>query len=642
MDAIDAELLLLGGSLLLAGGPPPPEEPDPLPLAGAVAGFVAGPLRLVDPAAIPITCTVVRLNRDAPLSSPSYAHVVDLPDSFGRRFQEPVDDAGSGALSLWNTDPALGDIEMGDIVQVKLYGSVVGAWIIENRRRTIIDTGEESAEVTVLSGGGVDLVLERGRVWPTGGVRRRPIEIDRLWNWTSPAFNHDGWIAGVELCSVDEARNGEWPYLPMAGGFPEGSGAQMVWAPGTTSQIAPEGDVYLWDEVTTGSGRIMLYLLIDNHGEVYFDGQLVATIRPDDGFTQVTTVPLDVSAGEHYLAIWGHNFEDDGPPGGNPGAIAYAVYDTNQANSPQGSPLLVSSSGARIVPYPDEPPGMTLGEIGRLSLSEPQGRSGVALAGIGRSFTDDTDSEGRPWDARADIGTKVGTGVHTFWRELSGAYIDFRLRPGQPIVDYWHHKARGHGVSATLYRRTDPEDPTTGNLVALSSDETGYTTNTFLVLSHRGWDEVLDAGDVADDGRSEELLGLGAQHSFAEARRIARKQLAVYSQARLQLRATVVPTSMGEIPWLAYECGDTLADVDGLGPMRVTQIEVREDEEGNVTFPLLLHDRFLTEADQTAQAIQKYSAGVLRGDSRVATPAALVDVALAGPNCCPPVVNDDT
>jgi hypothetical protein len=618
---------LSGPALLLFAGEE--DTGNQLPLEGAVAGFTAGPLRIAQPTAAPLSARVVEL--------PGYTLVGELPDSFARQILDPIDDPGSGSLTLWNDDPALAWIEPNQIVQVLLFGEVVFAWLIETKRTTLIDLGEESVEATELSGAGVDKILDRGRVYPSLGPGVYPTEIDRLFSWPSPQYVPLGWVPGQFTGNPGDPTN--WPV-----GY-EDLG-EWIWGPSGTPDFAPGGAVYaIYDFTVAADVPVQGYTAADNWAVFYVDGQkqLVIGGPASTGqlgtYRRTFTFEIQLSAGPHRIAVRLYNKGSALPgPLGNHGGFRLLGLAMAADGTVTDDVIFESNEDFVFLEYPPEPPGMTPGEVGRISLTEPQERTGAALAGIGKSFTDSTATDGEPWAIRGDIATKVGTGVQTFWREMAGTYIDFRLQPGAPIVDFWRHGARGDPVDVELVRRTDPDDPRTGNLIKLVTEETGFVTTSFLVLSQTGWSEVLDTGAIDDLGRNEELLGLGAQQDAAEAARVARGQLVRYKTPRLQVTAGVLPNSLADCPWLAYENGDTLADVDELGPLRVMQIKLDEDEEGEVEFELQLNDRFLSEGDQLVQAIQKFSAGVVGGDTPVPTPTALIDVSTPEADCCPPPV----
>jgi len=154
--------------------------------------------------------------------------------------------------------------------------------------------------------------------------------------------------------------------------------------------------------------------------------------------------------------------------------------------------------------------------------------------------------------------------------------------------------------------------------------------NSLLVRWSGGWAQVEDAGSVSAIGRREALLGLGAAQSLGEVERIARIQLGIYSDARTQVTAAPVTDVYPAL-------GDrvTVPDADGTPVAeRVLARTFSEDDNGTVTFAAEILDVILSEAERTEQAIKKMSDGTLRGDSKVATPVAVIG-ATPG-SCCLP------
>jgi hypothetical protein len=148
--------------------------------------------------------------------------------------------------------------------------------------------------------------------------------------------------------------------------------------------------------------------------------------------------------------------------------------------------------------------------------------------------------------------------------------------------------------------------------------------NALLVRSLTGWSESHRDGGTY---RREACLGLGAQQSPEEAGRIAEAQLDIYADPRDEVAADPKPREDSETPFIAYRTGDYLVAPDWYGTstdQRVMSVGCALDDEGMITFSVELHDRILGESERMEQALKKFSNGTLRGNSKVATPTALV------------------
>lgn len=145
------------------------------------------------------------------------------------------------------------------------------------------------------------------------------------------------------------------------------------------------------------------------------------------------------------------------------------------------------------------------------------------------------------------------------------------------------------------------------------------------------------ADTVAEHGRREALLTLGALQSAAEAARVADRQLAVFKDPRAEVIAGVEPTSNIDTPYIGYGIGDTVTvpGIDGTPTVeRVRAVNVVEDENGDITFAPELKDKIASLEERHEEALKKMDDGTLRGQSTVATP--VTPTAYPAPNCCTP------
>lgn len=467
-------------------------DAPPLAMAGAVRPRGAGGPQLGAAAAMELPAgarpstgapgdgvlpLTVRILRPPVEGSPDgFTVLTDLEDptrligsrSFGKHWLDQHNEPGSGGIKLHNVDGDALLIQLNDVVQYLLYGQVAYATLVQNAQSTLMHPDEEVELVTTLDGPGVDAMLEWAVVFPAMGTNRTPIETERVFNWTAPLGTYDdsGWGTAASIMSVDAAKftGGQgWVLQPTGEGFPDNTGAAMIWAPPGSATDAPEGDCYFRQHFTTSAGRHVIYLIIDNYGEVYIDGQLIVTVNEADGFQNVTFQPFELSGGTHTLAVFAHNSADTGAPGNNPGAAAWAIYDADQANTPLDV-VAVSNSSVLGVFYPPYPPGMTPGEALLVALGEAHDRGTIPW--VQPTFDGDLDSGGNPWPEVADLATKTGNDVLTFARELSGTYIDYRVRPGDFALDAWVKGYRGSARDVPLIP-APAGNPRLGNLTAL-------------------------------------------------------------------------------------------------------------------------------------------------------------------------------
>jgi hypothetical protein len=146
--------------------------------------------------------------------------------------------------------------------------------------------------------------------------------------------------------------------------------------------------------------------------------------------------------------------------------------------------------------------------------------------------------------------------------------------------------------------------------------------NALLVRWVGGWTEVARGGR-----RREACLGLGAEQTYDEARRIANVQLDNLADPRTEVAVDPKPRDETELPFLAFRPGDFISAADWDGAMaeqRVLSLGCAVDDNWMITYSIELHDRILGERERTEQAMKKMTNGTLRGSSKVATPTGMV------------------
>ncbi len=433
-------------------------------LGAAVSGPIAPGPRVSVPGEVVPPIAVRLVTRSNP-----YSVVGTLDQSFGRTWQDQISEPGAGKVQLDNRDPDLDLIDEDTLLRFELNGDAQFIALPVDIEQVTVAPGEEFDQITTISGPGHLAVLGDALVYPSRGVGAVPVEEDRVFSWPSPDFDDSSWGAATELATVDDART-SWPSIPFGDGFPEGSGASVVWAPapgaiGTSDFTHPEGDCYFRATVDCPTtGRVVVYALIDNWGEIFFDGQPILVVSPSDGFSTVSVFGLDVSVGEHTVAVRGHNAGDDLEAGYNPGGVAIAIYDADINNQPtSSSPFWVTDSSMKLVAYPSTPPGMTPGQVAEILLVEGVERGSLDVP-LFLMFDEEVDSNGNPWPEVAEIATKVGTDYLTCFREMSGTYFDMWMAPAGFELYLFSLDGQGVDTSIDWHPPTDENDPTSGNI----------------------------------------------------------------------------------------------------------------------------------------------------------------------------------
>jgi hypothetical protein len=399
---------------------------------------------------------------------------VRLGDAFGKKFQDQINEVGSGSVVLLNDDPQLPLLNANRALTFSLAGRSMYSILVETDDMTQVAEGEEAAQETVFAGRGNIALLQDAVVYPSRGVGVLPIEEDRVFNWTAPfpVYDDSGWRRAKQLMTVAQAQT-DWPYLPFAEGWPDPATTGVITPSMGLVDYAPVGTWYLRKTFTLAEGGFyLLYVSADNAGELFLDGQKVVDIG---GFTGLFSYFIEMTAGTHTMAAWVWNAPQVVPPAlsvtdSNPTSLIFALYTANPAGV-AGTRVLVSDSTWKIVEYPPHPPGMTPGEVVLHLAYEAMGRG--CFPNLNWTFDRYVDSSGTPWPEVTNIGTKVGTDYLTFLsKELAPTYVDFRMAPSAPVLSLWNRGGLGGPRPVTYHPPTDPNDPASGNIAGLTRRRT--------------------------------------------------------------------------------------------------------------------------------------------------------------------------
>lgn len=531
--------------------------------------------------------------------------VATLDLSHSRQWQDALSEPGAATITLQADDPALAFFEDdGDDVVVFSYrGQRVFAMLAEAKQGTVVSEGEEVEQVVVYSGRGHLALLERVVVYPALGVGQLPVEEDRVFNWTSPYFDSDQWVAAKNVGTVQEHIDWQYGLTGLdPSTFDSGLPSNLITfygPPQGTFYDAPEGDTYYRMVFNVAAdGTYLVYFAADNSGELYLDGTRVLEVQPS--WLSVAETKVALSAGLH-MAAW-HVNNADGNPGTNPTKGTFAVWTMTDLGEP-GTSVASAAPFTKVSAYPTGgPPGITVGKAMRLCVEEAQARGYLTDLVLG--FSDDYDTDGVPWPVSADIATKTGTDVLTFFRELAATYCDLWMDPAGVRLCAWNIDGRGQTLPVTLLSPTDVDDPGSGNLISYVRTGEFSPVGSLLLRYRDGWAERVDAASVAAYGRREALLEIGAPGSVDEVYRMADGQFSWFANPRTEITAGVLPMSLDDTPYIAFRVGDSVTCPDGVE--RVLAITCAEDNETDqVAWTLTLRDVILGWSERAAQALGK-------------------------------------
>lgn len=440
--------------------------------SAVVTPLVNGPRVVVEGVVVaPLTATLfARGDLSTPLGT--------FSDAWNQRWQDTLSEPGSGSLVVANADPLLDDVlsaltDSGCVVRFDLHGLAAFAWLVHDVERRSIDAGEEAAQVTSLTGPGTLAVLEEALVFPSRGPDKWPIEEDRLFSWPAVDYDDSWWIAATELGTDVTGGDPDYDWV-LAADWPDTT-SRWLWARRALDNYDLPGSGYCYFRqsftVPEGVRQVTAFLAADDIAVLFFDG--VQTIETDylgSGPWGIKQANVDVTPGPHQLAIevrngWGPGFTEP-PDSYNPAGVLCSVHASNAQAGVDPTALVVSDRTWKIVEYPDQPPGMTPGEVLRHCLEEAQARG--VLTDLSLAFSDDVDSAGEPWPEFGDISTKVGTDLLTFVRELAATYVDVWMEPASLRLWAWRKDGRGSTSAAAFHPPSDATSPASGNLTDLT------------------------------------------------------------------------------------------------------------------------------------------------------------------------------
>jgi hypothetical protein len=402
--------------------------------------------------------------------------IAELPLSTARRWQEQLNEPGSGELVLHHDDPATHTILAGDVIQFLIDDVVRFAFIVRNIAADTI-AATPDGQAAVYSGPGLLAALDDALVYPSRGLAAHPVEENRTFSWTAPDYNDAAWVGALQSFGAVNSE-GPPPFWPDGPSWDEWRGrwpdnfTELVWAAPATTFLAPGGHCY-WRktfDMPTAS-RVRLTMVCDDRADIYLDGGLILEGKQSGGGpSDITAVDIDeIDDGVHTLAAFTENSESgsviiDGEEF-NPAALACSLAILDPFGQ-VGATVVHTDTSWHLLAYPATPPGMTPGEAILHVIAEAQARG--CLPDFTCAFTATADADGVTWPVVGDISTKVGTDILSFLREMTETYIDVAVDPATHQLLAWQRDGRGADTPVTLQAPTDTGDPWSGNLAALT------------------------------------------------------------------------------------------------------------------------------------------------------------------------------
>lgn len=400
-------------------------------------------------------------------------------------------------------------------------------------------------------------------------------------------------ISDNEIPPPGHSEVNPWIYGPKD--WPTGFAPHARWIWSTESRngtsgapIAPAGDVYFRREFTlTGPGRYMLSVCADNAFVAYMDGESVIESQDQNSWFEEKHADLELSAGDHILAIKATNWE-----AGSAGVLCALLAYGNAETPTPSYPIFVSDNTTShggswlCVPYPDQPPGWTPGEV-LLTLLAEAGARGVSSVGrMKPTFTALQDSYGNPWDRTVDWSFDFGTEYSDIVTRIEEIKADFAFEPQEDGSVRLHaYVSRGTdksiqdgNIQPVVFR--PGHNVTTAN----EDNEFSQVKNSLLTSSQDGWFAPQEAASQINYGRVEGFLNVSG--TAAMANEVANATLVKLGLVQDAATLGFEPFE-NHVPWVNFGVGDlVLAPASAaaiyssaaLKPRRIMSLSFSEDE----------------------------------------------------------------
>lgn len=348
-----------------------------------------------------------------------------LLGSWGKSWNDLLNDGGAGAVNLALTDPDIAHIVEGRLIRFDLDNVARFTAVIERIHRQAVAQGEEHDQVVNAGGRGHIALLEDAVVYPELGAGWEPSSELRYFNYASKYIDVSAWATPVDTpLSLDPVWDPE--------GFPD-PGAGHIWDRLTNNVGVPAGDCYFHSTFVSGDQIVSVHAHADDLAELWIDGVFVGAVTNVGASAPVMmSVPVRVSAGTHTIRVKATNLND-----------LKATFRMTVMNEDHTTVLRhTDATNWKVLAYPAAEPGFTVGKMVRHLLAEAQVRG--ALAGWGRSFTDTRDADGVAWPTNQAFFFRTGLDYLSMLRELSEKHdVDFAARPNGLALRLWHNAGRG-------------------------------------------------------------------------------------------------------------------------------------------------------------------------------------------------------
>ena len=559
---------------------------------------------------------------------------INLTDkTFAVEFQKVRNLFGSGEFSVRSADTALiSALDYGTVVLFRVDGIARFAGRIRSKKPVLASVGDEDIEMTQY------LCVDLAEDFTDSVVQPSPVACDLVPSTDTRYFSVFGYdfdpvfYPGFETAKVIAVQGwGSTFYTGSPAGWTDPT-ALWVWASSGDEDNAPPGRCIVRQSFLVEAGPKYLEWSADNDAKLYINGK---EMQSGGDWRRKEVVEFTTTDNFLTLAWDAVNAPDDGPPGGNPGAVIASMRRLNAEgpilwntgndyrfnySGPGGA--LVQALSLMVLPYPPVTPGVTPGRTFRLAQ---ESNTLVADVWDTRQATwptvDIYDPTGAAWVMLPELPFRYFEDTVTdVLAQLCETWCDFKVWPeGKQLWLY----AKGELTSTCPiplivgYSTAGAANPELVNVVDLSWD---VTRPKFTALGVRTADRWIRVGA----GNRWSALRLEQVTDVTVATQIANAMLALYGIEYKTAAFEYVPLDTGDLPFVAFDVHDQWVipgpeSVDSGTMQDIQSITVTSDEDGTASFVVEVGPPVKAAIAWLEAAIRRVGGGTLDGRAMAAS-----------------------
>ena len=493
----------------------------------------------------------------AQLRDSSNSSTVDeLEDATNIEFATERNSKGRGSFQLRNNDPAAATLTSGSIVRFLVNTASRFVARVVPRDVTKVSVSDEGQEAIEYECEGVLVDWERDVVQPSA------IQCDFVPSLDERFFNiysgeHEPDVAWEYATEIAVQGWGSTFYTGQPAGWTDPD-AKFLWSSHGDDDDAPAGRCIFKEPILVNPGKKVIEWGADNVASLYLNGK---KINEGSDFRKKQTYEFETTSGFLTIAFDVVNVEDDGPPGGNPGAVIGSLRE----GGPDGTIIWRTSNDMRVLPYPTSLSAVHVGEIIRRCLEESAVNDNWDVHGVG--YNDCLDV---PWPTVESVSFRFYTDtLLDVLKSFEDVFLDFKVGSGSGLEMFLYNKGTAAGTPSTLDLVAGYADEATDSNTNVTELEWRVKPPEYQRVALRWSDGWVLAGS------GNPIVGVRAEQikSADDAAAVAAALLDVYSVEQRSAAFSFIPLNeTTDLPYVAFDVFDDL-DIPGDGDLdtKITQ-----------------------------------------------------------------------